>query len=128
MRAATLSTHTAIAPWRLLRDAGQREAYLQRRRRYVGQLLDAAGRAIPGIREAVQLWLPGTPLTFEYYTRRPQGMVGGFPQTSLFAARGPQTGIANLWLVGDSVFPGQSTAGVTVGAMRVAAAVLREER
>ena len=53
------------------------------------------------------------------------GMVGGFAQTSLFAARGPQTGIDNLWLVGDSIFPGQSTAGVTLGAMRVATEVLR---
>jgi phytoene dehydrogenase-like protein len=52
-------------------------------------------------------------------------MVGGFPQTSLFKARGPRTGVPNLWLVGDSIFPGQSTAGVTLGAMRVAAEVLR---
>jgi phytoene dehydrogenase-like protein len=50
-------------------------------------------------------------------------MVGGFPQASIFGARGPSTGIPNLWLVGDSVFPGQSTAGVTLGGMRVAAAV-----
>ncbi|MFN2224314.1 MAG: amine oxidase, partial [Candidatus Promineifilaceae bacterium] len=69
--------------------------------------------------------LPGTPVTFDYYTRRPLGMVGGFPQTSLFRTRGPGTGIRNLWLVGDSIFPGQSTAGVTLGAMRVAAEVLR---
>jgi len=74
----------------------------------------------------MRLCLPGTPVTFQYYTRRPLGMVGGFAQTSLFAARGPQTGIDNLWLVGDSIFPGQSTAGVTLGAMRVAAEVLRQ--
>jgi phytoene dehydrogenase-like protein len=30
-----------------------------------------------------------------------------------------------VWLVGDSIFPGQSTAGVTLGAMRVAAEVVR---
>ena len=39
---------------------------------------------------------------------------------------GPQTGLPNLWLVGDSIFPGQSTAGVTLGGMRVAAAVLAQ--
>jgi hypothetical protein len=27
--------------------------------------------------------------------------------------------MANAWLVGDSIFPGQSTAGVTMGALRV---------
>lgn len=37
---------------------------------------------------------------------------------------GPQTGIPNLWLVGDSVFPGQSTAGVILGAARVVAHLL----
>jgi phytoene dehydrogenase-like protein len=52
-------------------------------------------------------------------------MVGGFPQKSLFDVRGPATGISNLWLVGDSIFPGQSTAGVTMGGMRVAETVLR---
>jgi phytoene dehydrogenase-like protein len=51
-------------------------------------------------------------------------MVGGFPQTSLLAARGSWTGIPNIWLVGDSIFPGQSTAGVTLGAIRVARQVV----
>jgi phytoene dehydrogenase-like protein len=52
-------------------------------------------------------------------------MVGGFPQTSLFKARGPRTGLPNLRLVGDSIFPGQSTAGVSLGAMRVVEDLLR---
>ena len=126
LRAATLSTHTAAAPWWGLRDDSQEAAYRARRDEYTQRLLDAAERAVPGLRAAVRLSLPGTPVTFQYYTRRPLGMVGGFAQTSLFAARGPQTGIDNLWLVGDSIFPGQSTAGVTLGAMRVAAEVLRQ--
>lgn len=120
---ATLSTHTDIAPWWRLRR-GDKTAYLERRAHYVERLLAAAERALPGIRQAVELTLPGTPVTFDFFTRRPLGMVGGFPQTSLFSTRGPGTGIPNLWLVGDSVFPGQSTAGVTLGAMRVAADVL----
>jgi C-3',4' desaturase CrtD len=120
MRAATLSTHTAIAPWRAVAD----EAYEARQAEYSQRLLMAAERALPGLRRAVRLCLPGTPATFEYYTRRPQGMVGGFPQTSLFNARGPAAGLPNVWLVGDSIFPGQSTAGVTLGGMRVAATVM----
>jgi hypothetical protein len=31
-----------------------------------------------------------------------------------------------VWLVGDSIFPGQSTAGVTLGALRVAREIARE--
>ncbi len=122
--AATLSTHTAVEPWWRLAEDG-RNGYLERREEYAKRMLDAAELALPGIRQAVRLCLPGTPITFDYFTRRPLGMVGGFPQTSLFKARGPRTGVPNLWLVGDSIFPGQSTAGVTLGAMRVAAEVLR---
>ncbi len=125
MRAATLSTHTAVTPWWTLRQASNPAAYCERREQYTNRLLTTAERAIPGLRRATRLCLPGTPVTFEFYTRRPSGMVGGFPQTSLFNARGPRTGIPNLWQVGDSIFPGQSTAGVTLGGLRVATAVLQ---
>lgn len=126
MRAATLSSHTAVAPWHQLQQS-DRVAYEHRRQQYADRLIAAADKAIPGIRHAVRLCLPGTPVTFQRFTRRPWGMVGGFPQESLFQARGPATGIPNLWLVGDSIFPGQSTAGVTVGGMRVATAVLHSD-
>ncbi|MGQ9832586.1 MAG: phytoene desaturase family protein [Candidatus Villigracilaceae bacterium] len=115
-RAAILSTHTRIADWQGLDEP----AYEQRKAAYAETVLAAAERALPGFRAAAELILPGAPQTYAFYTRRPFGMVGGFPQTSLFAARGPQTGLRNLWLVGDSIFPGQSTAGVTLGALRVA--------
>jgi phytoene dehydrogenase-like protein len=121
-RAATLSTHTVIDPWRALENS---DSYEERKAQYAERMLAAAERALPGLRKAIRLNLPGTPATFEYYTRRPRGMVGGFPQTSLFNARGPSTGLPNLWLVGDSIFPGQSTAGVSLGALRVAAQVER---
>jgi phytoene dehydrogenase-like protein len=124
MRTATLSTHTAVSPWWQLRYSDE-AAYEARRAAYAERLLTAAERAIPGLRQAVRLCLPGTPVTFEFYTKRPSGMVGGFPQHSLFDVRGPRTGLPNLWLVGDSIFPGQSTAGVTLGGMRVATTVLQ---
>jgi len=94
-RPATLSTHTAIDPWWQLYN-GDRQAYLSRREKYAERLLVAAEKAIPGIRQAIELCLPGTPVTFEFYTRRPLGMVGGFPQTSLWSARGSRTGLKNL--------------------------------
>jgi len=125
-RAATLSTHTDIGPWWRLRRGDEPAPYEARRKAYTGRLLEAAEQALPGIGDAAELILPGTPVTFQFYTRRPRGMVGGFPQTSLLTARGPHTGIPNLKLVGDSIFPGQSTAGVTLGAMRVAADVIAQ--
>lgn len=121
----TMSTHTEIAPWWQLRHNASEDAYLAHREQYTEKLLTAAERAIPGIRQAIALQMPGTPVTFEFYTRRPGGMVGGFAQKSILTARGPATGIDHLWLVGDSIFPGQSTAGVTLGGMRVANDVLQ---
>jgi hypothetical protein len=38
---------------------------------------------------------------------------------------GPRLG-PGLWLVGDSIFPGQSTAATALGGLRVAQQVLRE--
>jgi C-3',4' desaturase CrtD len=123
MRAATLSTHTAAAPWwRLLQD--DPNAYAERKAEYTRKTLAAAEIAIPGLGAAVRLCLPGTPVTYHTYTRRPLGLVGGLPQRSLLAVRGPHTRTDNVFLVGDSIFPGQSTAGVTLGAFRSAAAVL----
>ncbi|MBZ0307203.1 MAG: hypothetical protein K8I82_14130, partial [Anaerolineae bacterium] len=92
---------------------------------YQEKFLRAAESVLPGFRQGIRFIMTGTPITFQRFTRRPRGMVGGFPQTSLLAARGPRTGLKNVWLVGDSVFPGQSTAGVTAGGLRVAAEVRR---
>ena len=119
-----MSTHTDITPsWKLLYGSS-REAYEERKAEYAEKMLDAAERALPSLRQEMTLCKPGTPVTFQFYTRRPGGMVGGFPQTSIFKTRGPNTSLPNVWLVGDSIFPGQSTAGVTLGGMRVADTVL----
>ena len=84
-----------------------------------------AESALPGLREAAHLVLPGTPVTFHRFTGRRWGWVGGFPQTSLLRAMGPRLA-RNLWMVGDSIFPGQSTAAVALGGLRVAGMVMAE--
>jgi C-3',4' desaturase CrtD len=125
-RAVTISTHTNTADWWHLRNTpGAQAQYQQRVCEYSERLLAAASIAIPNLRNRIVLQLPGTPVTFKFYTRRHLGGVGGFPFTSLFRARGPGTGMRNTWLVGDSIFPGQSTAGVTMGALRVVDEVMR---
>jgi len=116
---AILSTHVRVSDWQNL----SKEAYAEKKAALTEKVLNAAERVFPGFGAATSLVLTGSPRTYEFYTRRPLGMVGGFPQTSLLTARGPQTGLRNLWLVGDSIFPGQSTAGVTLGAIRVASLV-----
>ncbi len=117
-RALTISTHTHFAPWWELFES-DRKGYESAKKAYTERVLEAASRAIPGLRDAANLILPGTPLAFERFTRRAWGWVGGFPQTSLFTAWGPRLG-KGLWMVGDSIFPGQSTAAVALGGLRVA--------
>lgn len=123
-RALTLSTHTRLQPWWALWEQ-DRDGYEQRRRVYTERLLTAAERVLPGLREAAELILPGTPVTFARFTGRHRGWVGGFPQTSLWRAWPPRLA-PRLWMVGDSLFPGQSTAAVALGGLRVAAAIAHE--
>ena len=125
-RALTISTHTRTADWWALRNAPDGgAAYEARKAEYMERMIDQACTILPNLRARIRLKLAGTPITFRFYTRRHNGGVGGFPFTSLFKARGPWTGLSNTWLVGDSIFPGQSTAGVTMGALRVVDEVTR---
>ena len=123
-RAVTVSTHTNVQQWWDMLEADE-QAYYDCKDAYAERIISTIDKTLPGFKNAVDLTLPGTPVTYEFYTGRYKGMVGGFPQSSLFKARGARTGIGNIRLVGDSVFPGQSTAGVTLGGIRVAEDVMR---
>jgi phytoene dehydrogenase-like protein len=123
-RALTISTHTDLRPWWQLYNHDS-PAYEQRRQDYLEHILTGAERVIPDLRQRAALILPGTPVTFERFTRRRWGWVGGYPQTRLFAARQPRLA-RNLWMVGDSIFPGQSMPAVALGGLRIARAVLSD--
>ncbi len=123
-RALTLSTHTRLDDWWRLYDSDP-SAYEARKAEMAEKILAVTETAIPGIRAAARLVMPGTPVTFQRFTRRKWGWVGGFPQTGLLRAFGPRLG-RSLWMVGDSIFPGQSTAAVALGGLRVAQMALRE--
>ncbi|MBP8000645.1 MAG: FAD-dependent oxidoreductase [Chloroflexi bacterium] len=120
-RALTISTHTDLAPWWDLFH-NNKEAYAARQQSYLSRILAATEKLLPGLRDAAALVMPGTPITFQRFTRRAFGWVGGFPQTRLLPRWGPRLG-PGLWLVGDSIFPGQSTAAVALGGLRVASLV-----
>ncbi|MBN1666682.1 MAG: hypothetical protein JW862_06325, partial [Anaerolineales bacterium] len=124
-RAITISTHTRLAPWWQLKN--DQVTYQARKDAYTRRILAAAKRILPEVDGALDLVMPGTPHTFERFTRRAFGWVGGFPQTSLLRAWGPRLD-RNLWLVGDSIFPGQSVPAVMLGGLRVARTILSEEQ
>jgi phytoene dehydrogenase-like protein len=63
-----------------------------------------------------------TPRTFEQFTGRAMGIVGGIGQrVNTFGPFGfaNRTPIHRLWLVGDSTHPGEGTAGVSYSALNV---------
>jgi len=121
-RAITLSTHTDLNRWWDLYESDP-AAYKALQAQYTARLLAAAEQVLPGLRQAAELVLPGTPVTFQRFTRRARGWVGGFQQSDLFQARAPRLG-PNLWMVGDSIFPGQSVAAAALGGLSVANAII----
>jgi len=53
----------------------------------------------------------GSPLSFQHYTKRTQGSVGGIPSTFYWGIKNPatcKTRLKNQFILGDSSFPGQS--------------------
>ena len=68
-----------------------------------------------------------TPLGFERWTNRPNGIVGGLGQSpDVFGLFGlsSRTPFKGLWLCGDSIYPGEGTAGVSQSAIMVSRQVL----
>jgi C-3',4' desaturase CrtD len=122
-RAATVSTHTRLAPWWQLHDH-DREAYEKTKSEYVRKMMANVESIFSSIQEAADLVLPGTPVTFQRFTHRKHGWVGGFPQTSLLRSQ-PARLKRNIWMVGDSIFPGQSVAAVALGGLRVSGDIIR---
>ncbi len=68
-----------------------------------------------------------TPLSFERWTNRPKGIVGGLGQNpdnfGIFGLSS-RTPIKGLWLCGDSIYPGEGTAGVSESALMVSRQII----
>ena len=69
-----------------------------------------------------------SPRTFERWTGRPLGRVGGVPRRAgwgnYFGLRRPAVA-PGLFLVGDSIFPGQSTLATALGGYKLAERLAR---
>ena len=121
-RAVTITTHTRLAQWWEMLERDPQE-YAYAKATYQDRLLEAAEVAIPGFRRGMDVAYAGTPVTYQFYTGRMRGWVGGMPQTDLDNCFSPHID-AGLDMVGDAVFPGQSTLSVSLSAVRVASALL----
>lgn len=118
VRVATLSTHTAPMAWTGL----DRAAYAARKADYRRRHLAALERALPGAAGGLVHEEFATPRSFARYTRRTEGAVGGAPVSrwnSNLLSIGSDLFGPGLWVVGDSVFPGQGTMATVLSAIRV---------
>lgn len=105
----SVSTHIDVNPGGSPLSACARRALEER-------LLSNVEVVIPDVRERVRLLRSATPATFERFTSRPGGFVGGLRQVpSVVALRAPGHRPApGLFLAGDHVFPGQGTVGTAL--------------
>ena len=126
-RAVMISTHTELSGWEGL--SGRQ--YAQRKHDAGDALVGFARRVYPRLGESATIKDIGTPRTYETFTSRPRGAVGGVRQrlrnSNQFAVP-HDIGIKGFWLVGDSTWPGLGTVACVLGSRIVADAVLRERR
>ncbi|WP_020466253.1 hypothetical protein [Singulisphaera acidiphila] len=122
-RAVMISTHCELEPWEKLTPEGYRE-----RKHEVGErLIRLARRIYPELGQTSLVREIATPRTYERFTGRPRGAVGGVRQTlanSNQHAIPHNLGIPGYWLVGDSTWPGLGTVACCLGSHLVAERVL----
>jgi C-3',4' desaturase CrtD len=120
-RAVMISTHTDLDGW----DGPD---YEQRKKELGERLIRYAQRVYPRLGERAKVYQVGTPRSYERFTWRPRGAVGGVRQnlrnTNQFAVP-HDIGVPGLWLVGDTTWPGLGTVACTLGSRIVAEEVLR---
>jgi C-3',4' desaturase CrtD len=120
-RAVTVQTFTDAAQWFAFHEVeAEHETQDQQFLETCWQRLHTA---LPELGDRIEVIETATPRTFYDTTRRKLGMVGGVGQS--LAVFGPnsvthRTHLPNLFLVGDSVFPGNGVAAVTHSALIVA--------
>ena len=122
MRTLTVSTHVPLRALREL-DAAAQGAYVAQ---VQARMRTGLERLAPEWMAGVHHALTASPRTFARFTGREGGAVGGVPRRAglhHYKALSPRPVMPGLWLVGDSVFPGQSTLATALGGVRTVAAM-----
>ena len=113
-QAVTISTHVEVTQWLGLSP----QAYKEKKNHFM-QIILADFKKRFGIEE-VKFVTGGSPKTFERYTGRKSGYVGGLPflyGMNPFSIQGHSLKVQNIFRVGDTTFPGQGLVGVVAGAL-----------
>jgi C-3',4' desaturase CrtD len=122
-RAVMISTHCELNAWEGLTP----EEY-QRRKQLIGdRLIGLARRVYPDLGRRPVVCEVATPRTYERFTQRPRGAVGGVRQNlgnSNQNALPHEVGVPGFWLAGDTTWPGLGTVACVLGSRIVADRVI----
>jgi phytoene dehydrogenase-like protein len=124
-RTLTVSTHVPLPKLRSM-SAGEQGEYLGGVQAKMRAGLAALSPEWSG---RVVHEMTASPRTFQRFTGRAGGAVGGIPRRAglhHYLSAWPRAVRPGLWMVGDSVFPGQSTLATAIGGVRTAECVARE--
>ena len=118
-RTLTVSTHIPVSKLSRLSLDGQSA--------FVAGVQETMRRTLrelaPEWEDDVREELTASPRTFQRFTQRYIGYVGGIPRRvglRNYRGLGPRTVMPGLYLVGDTVFPGQSTLATAIGGYKLA--------
>jgi len=118
-RAVMLSTHCDLDGWH-----GLDEVAYERKKAALGErLIEGARTVYPDLATDPVVYEVGTPVTYEAFTGRPRGAIGGFRQTldNTNQHAVPQdVGVDGFYLAGDTTWPGLGTVACLTGS-RIAA-------
>ncbi|MCK9279791.1 MAG: NAD(P)/FAD-dependent oxidoreductase [Melioribacteraceae bacterium] len=118
-KTVSISLHTDVSDWEL----EDYEDYDRRKEFVTKKLLEEFDNQFPEFSDSAKVYvLSGTPNTFEFYTKRYRGYVGGIPHSlkkSLINIPPNKTPFKNFYIVGDTVFPGQGIPAVVLGALNI---------
>ncbi len=126
-RTVMISTHCELADWEGLDP----EEYQTRKAEAGARLVALARLVYPNLGAAAEVHQVATPRTYERFTSRPRGAVGGVrlePGNCNQRAVPHDVGVPGFWLVGDTTWPGLGTVACVLGSRLVAEGVLRATR
>ncbi|MEO5667572.1 MAG: FAD-dependent oxidoreductase [Bdellovibrionota bacterium] len=115
-RVVTISTHTRVKIWQSLDKTQYQHLKDERGARLLEHLESWSERS----RDSFAHVEFGTPRSFERYTHRRAGHVGGLPMTrdnTLLDPAPQRSRLAGLYQIGDTSFPGQSVYACLLGAV-----------
>lgn len=106
------------------------ESYDAQKQQVSEEIQDIIARHIPGFsKDKIVYQIAATPLSWQHWTSRHLGSVGGIPQdikNSLFTLSGALSPVPGFYRCGDTVYPGQGVPGVALGGIIAAERIRRK--